>query len=336
MPRRTALPPELRHDSFTVAHGRASGVGEKRMRGADLSRPFRGVRSAGSDRASFEGRCNAYALILRPGEYFSHVTAARIWDAPLPRSWSPAEAVHVSIPAPGRAARGALVRGHQLSDPGLRSIVRSGLPVSDPATTWLLLAATLGHDALVAVGDYLVRVPPREDARRHPHIELETLLSRVEESRCWGIARARRAIVNVREGADSPQETFLRLALVRAGLPEPELNVEIPRADGSLAARVDMFYRDQGVVVEYDGDQHRTDAAQYDRDISRIDELYRLGLAVVRIRDPQMRGAAAPAVQLVARALRTRGWRSPAKFLPPDALKPWIQGRWGQKIQEEG
>nr|WP_254071882.1 DUF559 domain-containing protein [Rathayibacter sp. VKM Ac-2857] len=79
-------------------------------------------------------------------------------------------------------------------------------------------------------------------------------------------------------------ETLLRLLLIRAGLPEPELNVELYDADGHFVARVDLLYRDQRVVVEYDGDHHRTDKRQYERDIARSEAIQALGYQHLRIR----------------------------------------------------
>jgi very-short-patch-repair endonuclease len=155
----------------------------------------------------------------------------------------------------------------------------------------------------VVAGDHLVRIPARRDDARRPFCTVDELVRRSRACRGRGAMVARRATELVREGSDSPQESRLRLALTRAGLPEPALNCDLRTAEGHFVARVDMLYRCTRVVVEYDGDQHRTDARQYDRDISRIDELHALGYRVVRIRKRQLAAGGHEAVRLVRAAL---------------------------------
>jgi hypothetical protein len=144
--------------------------------------------------------------------------------------------------------------------------------------------------------------PPR------PFVRLEELQERVALYRVRGKRTAARALELVRPGAESRPETLLRLLLVDDGLPEAELNVAVYGKDGEFLARVDMLYRAFRVVVEYDGDQHRTDQRQFDRDMGRLDDLAAQGWRVVRVgarslyRDPQ------DAVNRVRRALMAGGW----------------------------
>jgi hypothetical protein len=260
------------------------------------------VRTSGED--GFLQRCEALALTLRTREVFSHDTAARLWGMPLPREWSADEPVHVSVAAPDRARSGRNVIGHQISHPELhRRGLAHGLPVLDPVSVWVQLGGRVAPEWLVAAGDYLVRIPPFTTDDRRPFARIDDLTQAAWASSSPGARAARRMAALVREGSDSPRESELRVAIVRAGLPEPELAAEIRGETGEFVARVDMLYRRHAVVVEYDGDQHRTDARQYDRDVSRVDALYALGFHVVRIRKPQMRAGAAEATALVARAL---------------------------------
>jgi hypothetical protein len=60
-------------------------------------------------------------------------------------------------------------------------------------------------------------------------------------------------------------------APVLAGLPEPEVNVVVRRADGSVMLRLDLAYPHLKLAVAYDGQQHRHDLDQWARDISRAD-----------------------------------------------------------------
>ena len=90
-------------------------------------------------------------------------------------------------------------------------------------------------------------------------------------------------------------ETRARLAFGEAGLPEPELNATVHAEDGHFLARVDFLWREARVIVEYEGDQHRTDRRQWQYDIQRVRLLERMGWKVIRITaadlsDPQRRG----------------------------------------------
>jgi very-short-patch-repair endonuclease len=157
--------------------------------------------------------------------------------------------------------------------------------VSEPLTLFVELATLLGEDDLVAVGDALVLDPAELDPRDlRPWITLDALRAGCEAARAHGVRRARRAAARVRQGAESPMETFLRLLILRAGLPEPELNQELFDDRGRWIGRFDMVYRDARVIVEYDGDQHRTSTVQYERDISRIDRAIAASWTVVRVR----------------------------------------------------
>lgn len=71
----------------------------------------------------------------------------------------------------------------------------------------------------------------------------------------------------MRVGADSPRETRLRLALVDAGLPEPEVQYRLDSSD-RRAPTVDLGYRPWRLALQYDGEHHRT-AEQQARDVLR-------------------------------------------------------------------
>lgn len=84
---------------------------------------------------------------------------------------------------------------------------------------------------------------------------------------------ARRAASLAREGVDSPQETRLRLLLVLAGLPEPQVNLILRGRDGSWRKRYDVAYEHLRLIIEYDGRKHADDTKQWLTDIFRREEL---------------------------------------------------------------
>lgn len=293
---RIPLPPPLRGSAFSTANAARLGLRTGRLRGHDLHAPHRGVRLPADIDATAEQRA---APLTGAHRWFTHLSAARIWGCPLP----PSVDLRAHLSAHRRAPRIAGIIGHKAS---LRAspMRRAGLPVSDPITTWLQLAAVLPFDELVACGDHLVhqpRYPDRHDPR--PYVEREALVAAAAEYRGRGAIMARAAAAAVRSHAASRPETLIRLLLERAGLPAPELNAEVHDAEGVWIAYCDLVFRAAKVVVEYDGDQHRTDRRQYERDRRRLDALADAGWNVIHVRADALFHDPASVVARVRRAL---------------------------------
>lgn len=321
------LPPDLKAIPFTVAQGRAVGLSPKRMRRHDLERPVRGVRrAAGAGQgsggsvwvaadAALRERCSALELVVPDGAFFSHLTAARLWPLPLP-GWSIGVGpVHVAVMEPAMSPRLPGVIGHRLSHHLIFTVSRGGFRSVDPATLFCQLAAVLALPDLVAVGDALIlspRFPEGPDER--PYLAFGDLVDRVDRACGRGTVKARRAVGLIRQGAESRPETLVRLAIVEAGLPEPELNLDVHAADGTFIGRGDMVYRRYRVVVEYDGDQHRTDTRQYDRDVGRLDLFAAHGWRVVRLTGRAFFADRETCLARIGQALVAGGWRpAPAR-----------------------
>ena len=84
-------------------------------------------------------------------------------------------------------------------------------------------------------------------------------------------------------GAQSPRETWLRLLLIRAGFPRPRTQIPVISADGRRRYFLDMGWEDLKLAVEYDGDQHRVDPAQFAHDILRSEDLDELEWTRIRV-----------------------------------------------------
>ncbi|MFC5063873.1 endonuclease domain-containing protein [Actinomycetospora atypica] len=87
--------------------------------------------------------------------------------------------------------------------------------------------------------------------------------------------------------AESPQETRVRLRLLRAGLPHPVTQFEVLDRR-RFVARVDFAWPESKLALEYDGWDHTVD----DRrgiDVDRIDDLRRLGWTVIVVTNRQYR-----------------------------------------------
>jgi hypothetical protein len=72
-----------------------------------------------------------------------------------------------------------------------------------------------------------------------------------------GIARLRRVVDLAEPKAESPMESRLRMLLVLAGLPRPEVQVSIHDDEGRFLGRPDLLYRPERLAIEYDGGNHR-------------------------------------------------------------------------------
>ena len=267
----TPLPGPFSFSPFRVSDALDRGVRSGRLRGADLARPMRGIRCPADPDLAM--RCRAL-LVHRPaGMCFSHTTAAQLYGVPLPAHLRQAGHIHITVTAPARAPQIVGVIGHATRNPGITD--HKGFPLTSPATTWLDLAATgLARHDLVAVGDFLLAT------------ELATVdqLAASLDSAAGrrGVSVARLALPLLREGSESPAESALRVLLDDAGVAPPFLNYRIHSHEGTFVARVDMAYPDQRLVIEYEGDHHRVDRAQWHKDIRRQGRLEDLGWRVIR------------------------------------------------------
>jgi hypothetical protein len=297
------------------------GVTGSRLRSNDLSSPFYGVRVHGGTE-DLTSRVLAYAARMPEHQMFSHITAAALLGLRLPEGLRDGD-LHVSSLAPHRAPRGRGLVGHQVRDSRRPVIFSNGVRATGPLETWCDLALQIPRphrgtepqetaaaaaqctpptrqqhaprafalDDLVVMGDGLVR-------RKAP-------LTSIAEMRAAVGSRAGRpghrslaqALELIRPNTDSARETMLRLLLVRAGLPEPEINVPIVNEFGAVIAHGDLAFVAQRVLLEYDGGHHRTDERQYNIDIDRLDSIMELGWRVIRVNKATMQQAA----QLVAK-----------------------------------
>lgn len=102
--------------------------------------------------------------------------------------------------------------------------------------------------------------------------------------------RGRRGVVQLRElsdyvdgRAESPRESWMRLALLDAGLPKPEPQVWVNVGD-EPTYRLDLAYRLARVAVEYDGHEAHSTVLQRVRDERRRRHLRALGWRLVVVR----------------------------------------------------
>ncbi|WP_156888233.1 DUF559 domain-containing protein [Microbacterium indicum] len=294
--------------AFLVRDALASGMTRGQLRRPRWDHPFHSIRAepdllAESGREErIRGLARAFAPRLGTGHVFSHETAAVLYGAPVPVG---DERIHVSALGDAAFPRSRGVRAHRERSPLARVAEVDGLPVASPPTTW----AQLGHlpvDDIVAVGDFLCRVwrvgVGRPDPGRPPLATIDELRAAASGRRV-GASDLRAALEWIRRDSWSPRESKLRCAILRAGLPEPDLNVDVRDASSRFLGCVDMAYRRLRIAVEYQGAMH---AETYAQDIERIERLRAAGWIVLQVtkdllaRPPELRAR-------IAAALRARG-----------------------------
>jgi hypothetical protein len=91
-----------------------------------------------------------------------------------------------------------------------------------------------------------------------------------EHTRVKGVARLRRAVDLTEPKSESPMETRLRMLLVLAGLPRPQVQVSLHDDQGHFLGRPDLLYAKQRLVIEYDGGNHRDRMVDDNRRQNRV------------------------------------------------------------------
>lgn len=311
------LPGPLQHRGFTLNQLRVHGVHPSRVQRSDIVRLGSGVyvRSdlvADADETRLY-RLRALALAREYSQgWLSHSTGLFLLGAPVFERVQRDSTVQISVALGSKRIVRSGVRCHRVlcsTEAVMRHPLMRWLHMSSPERLWLEMAATLSLEELVAVGDSLVREPYYwAEQRDEPYSSiqcLETILLSADGMR--GVRRAREALRLIRVGADSAKETAFRLAILRAGLPEPELQLPLHPGRGS-SRRADAGYPEFKIAIQYDGSAHFTpERARADQ--RRDNEFVSAGWIVLKFNVEDDREGFVTAIQQVRAALLSRGWR---------------------------
>lgn len=297
MSRHTPLPSELASSTFAVSEALALEVNRERLRSPDLSAPHWGIRTHGGAaepagpppnnaaeypdwvsrrRVEIIDRAAALRPRLSENAVYSGATAAMIHGLPIPRFLMIETELTVARPATERAMDCQGVRGRAL-DLHVRDMTSiGGLPVTSVERTWCDLAARLSLPQLVSAGDAALNW-------RHPLTTPAALfagMTRFQSRR--GIRNIRLALPLLTSHSDSPKESELRMAIIGSGLPRPVPNFLVTYLDGH-PLHVDLAFPDHKVALEFEGDGHRTEEIQWNRDLDRGNLLQAEGWIVIRV-----------------------------------------------------
>jgi hypothetical protein len=208
--------------------------------GHGVSTPAQAFRDA-SEAARHRARIDAVLAASRPGLIVSHASAVVMhelpWFGPLP------DRVALTDPTRDRAQRLRFSDKVPARGRDVATVLIDGVETTDLVTTAIdvALRSDRGH-ALVILDAVLRRGVDRHDLLA----ELESRPTR------RGVQRVR-ALLELADGRiESAGESLALLVMHDLGLPRPELQHEFS-VDGRCIARVDFWFPEQGVVVEFDG-----------------------------------------------------------------------------------
>lgn len=263
VPVTAAVPARLRSCAFRGSRAVAAGLlSSDQLRGPTWRALYRDIyvhRDVPVDHAL---RARA-ALLLVPGALVSGRSAAVLWGVDL---LDADDDVELTVPPGGGPVRVGGLRVHRRRLPDGWATRVGGVPVTSPEATALLVAATAPTDNAVVDLDRLVR------ART---VLLDEVRAVAATWKGHGSARARAACALADGLAESPQETRLRLLVVRSGLPRPVAQYVVEDG-GRFVARVDFAWPDQRLALEYDGAWHG-EPGQFARDRQRLNRLQAAG-----------------------------------------------------------
>lgn len=210
-------------------------------------------------------RCHGAALVVPPQAALTGRSAACLRGLPLGEKDEPVEVV---VPRRHRFGPVAGLRVRTVPLPPGDVTGRTVRVTTPIRTAWEiargpdLTEAVVGLDVLLGHG-YVDRGQLHRRAAQQPR------------------SRAALAVSLVDGRAESPQESRLRVALVREGLPRPEAQFVV-RHRGQFVARVDLAWPERRVAVEYDGVWH-ADASQLRTDRARLNRLVDAGWLVLHV-----------------------------------------------------
>lgn len=171
---------------------------------------------------------------------------------------------------------------------------------------------------VIAAGDWLL----------HREYMTKASLAAFIERDSWrpGTAVVRDALRWMDGRSRSLKESETRCILVFAGLPEPELNLDVFDQNGVFLGCGDLVYQRWKVLIEYEGRQHADDPAQFASDIDRYARWRADGWEYVQVVQARLHAPIA-LVRQVHRVLVERGY---------DGAAPVFGARWHRLLARSG
>lgn len=268
----TRVPRELRQRPFTLEEARGLGVSRRRLSG-------RSWRHLASELYCWRGwredpfqLLSAWYRLLPKDAVFAGATAAWLWSI----GTNPLNPIEIIVQTQSgvRSRRGLVVRRCELTPDDVTEV--RGLP------------ATSLHRTL---RDHSVRLSPVEtlcviDAAVHLGLtDASAVVDYADTSKGRPGAARLKSLGAEAAPAESVMETRLRWILLQAGLPRPEVQLDLRDGDGRFVGRADLCYPHARLVIEYDGVNHRDRLIEDNR---RQNLLINAGFTLLRFTAPDL------------------------------------------------
>ncbi|MBO0702468.1 MAG: DUF559 domain-containing protein [Candidatus Dormibacteraeota bacterium] len=289
MSRHCHVPEELKNQPFTLEQARTYGLTRDHLRGSAWRRVSRGWYRWAGCTPTEEVLLETIRRMVPPDSAFSGRTAARLLGLDVPAARKP----EVIVQRPTGITERVEATVSRARLPSTEVVTRGGFRITSPVRTCFDLVRQLSLVEAVVVVDMALHAGL---------MELDEFRSYLEErAGAAGITAARHAVEFAEPKSESPQETRLRMLLVRGGLPRPEAQVSVHDAAGTFAGRLDLYYPDARLGIEYDGENHRDRLTDDNR---RQNRLLKLGIRLLRYTGPDLRERPHVIVREVGTALR--------------------------------
>ena len=244
MARTPVIPAALTKKPFSLEEARRHGLTPSSLRG-------RAWRRLGAELYCWQGlrqdpwlHLSALHRLLPRDAVFAGATAA--WMVGLDLAPTEPVEIIVSLGSTVRSRAGVNVRRCDLSVRDVASI--RGIRATAVNRTLRDLSLRLPSiDALIAI-----------DAAVHLGLTDADELRRHADAADGGAGAHRlRSLVAHAAPAESPMETRLRWLLIQAGLPCPQVQINLRDREQRFVGRADLYYEEARLILEYDGANHR-------------------------------------------------------------------------------
>jgi very-short-patch-repair endonuclease len=290
------------HGIVTRGQLRELGLGDwaisDRIASGYLLPVFPGTFAVGHRAISREGWLHAGVLACNEGTVLSHGSAAELlglWDKALP-------VVHV-IPPDWSGRKIDRIRWHRVRLPLPDEIeVRDGIRCTSISRTIVDMAGESGWTRLRGL------VEQAAILRKLEVDEIDLVLSR---GRRRGAPRLRSILSDWRTTSEPQPRLRSRLEarlfplLVKEGLPVPRSNAKL-KLDGQTF-EIDLFWQQERLAIETDGEQTHGTAAAFERDRRRDQILVAAGYRTARVTWMQVRDEPNAVLQRITRMLKHSG-----------------------------
>ncbi|MBJ7290005.1 hypothetical protein [Williamsia sp.] len=157
-----------------------------------------------------------------------------------------------------------------------------------------------------------------DDLARHTDLDLRQLWAYTRDHpRTKGIRQLRELSALVDPKAESPGESWLRLLMIRHGLPRPESQIIITDHNGREIARFDLGYRRYKIGIDYDGVDFHTSPTDRAHDMRRDMRTRDLGWEPLRVTGERMSADPHGVTDRIAEELAIRGFESSTRAARP-------------------